>query len=397
MSLSPRPKSPEAARRLKIIQYCPRLRLELGGIVRTVLDWCAVLAARGHEVILVTYDSPDVPADWNGAGPKPRVVTVPPPRRPNGMVGKEALRIWENVLSGGGVAHLHCPWTASNLQMSKIARRLGVPYIVSIHGMLDDWSMAQKHLKKRLFLMIGGRRFLRRAARIHYSAAAERDQAQKWVGGSQPIVLPLLVDLAPFQILPGEGPARTRFPALNVDEPKLLFLSRLHEKKGADVLIEAAALLRDSGRTFKVFIAGSGAPAYQMQLQQRIDRLGLGGEVAFLGMVSGVEKISLYEAADLFILPTRQENFGMVLIEALAAATPVVTTRETDIWQEIQSAGGTIVDNTPQALCTALTRLLDDPGLLTALGERGRQWVLKHFEANSLAAGYETMYGELAI
>jgi len=86
-----------------------------------------------------------------------------------------------------------------------------------------------------------------------------------------------------------------------------------------------------------------------------------------------------------------------VLIEALAAATPVVTTRETDIWQEIQSAGGTIVDNTPQALCTALTRLLDDPGLLTALGERGRQWVLKHFEANSLAAGYETMYGELAI
>ena len=202
----------------------------------------------GHEVTLVAYDSPDVPSDWNGQNGKPKVAWIPAAFRSNFFVPHQAVRIWRDLLAGGGVAHLHCPWTASNIQMSRVARRLGVPYIVSIHGMLDDWSMSQGGLKKRLFLSVGGRRYMRAANRLHYTAAAEREQAERWVPGSTAAVLPYLVDLAPFQSLPGQEPARAAFAALGGDEPKLLFLSRLHEQKGVHLLIEAAALLRQKGR-----------------------------------------------------------------------------------------------------------------------------------------------------
>src|ERR1700722_7971586 len=158
---------------MRIIHYSPGMRVSLGGVVRAVLDWCGVMAGRGHEVVLVVYDAPDLPADWDGSEGKPRVVNIPKASRPNGFVNGEAVRIWEEVLAGGGVAHLHCPWTASNMQMSRAARKRGVPYVVSIHGMLDEWPMGQGRWKKRLFLLGGGRRYLELADRLHYTAEGE--------------------------------------------------------------------------------------------------------------------------------------------------------------------------------------------------------------------------------
>ena len=380
---------------LRIIHYSPGMRLELGGVVRSVLDWCTVLAARGHDVTLVAYDSPDVPADWNGKNAKPKVVWIPAAYQPNFFVPRQAVRIWRDVLSGGGVAHLHCPWTASNLQMSRVARQLGVPYVVSIHGMLDDWSMTQRGLKKRIFLAMGGRRYMRLAARLHYTAAAEREQAEPKVRGSTGAVLPYLVDLAPFESLPGREPARAAFASLGGDEPKLLFLSRLHEQKGVHLLIEAAALLRQRGRKFKLLLAGTGNAAYENQLREQTRRLNLEDIVSFLGLVKGVEKISLYQSADLFVLPTQHENFGLVLIEALAAGTPVLTTRGTDIWQDIAAAGGTIAEYTPAAISAALDKLLEDRSSLAAQGQRGRDWVMRNLNTEKLAGDYERLYAEV--
>jgi glycosyltransferase involved in cell wall biosynthesis len=380
---------------LRIIHYSPGIKLELGGVVRSVLDLCTAMAARGHDVTLVTFKSPDVPADWNGQSGKPKVVWIPESLGANFFVLPQAVRIWRDLLAGGGVAHLHTPWTASNIQMSRAARRVGVPYIVSIHGMLDDWSMSRRGFKKQMFLAMGGRRYLRAAARLHYTAGAEREQAEPRVPGSTGVVLPCLVDLAPFQSLPGSEPARAAFAALGGDDPKLLFLSRLHEKKGVHLLIDAAAQLRQRGRRFKLLIAGTGSAEYENQLREQTRRLQLEDAVIFLGLVKGVEKISLYQSADLFILPTQQENFGLVLIEALAAGTPVLTTKGTDIWQDIAAAGGTIAQYTPAAICSAIDKLLEDRASLAAQGQRGREWVMQNLNTEKLAGDYERLYAEV--
>jgi glycosyltransferase involved in cell wall biosynthesis len=382
---------------LRIIHYSPGIRLELGGVVRAVLDWCTILKNHGHDVVLATFDSPDIPADWNGAADKPTVVMLPPAYRPNGFVPKECVRQFEELLTPGSVLHMHCPWTASNMQMARAARKRGVPYVVSIHGMLDDWAMAQRTLKKRLFLAAGGRRYLQRAAHIHYSAAAERDQAMKWISRAKPVVLPLMMDLGPFEKLPGPEAARVRFK-INPDVPLMLFLSRIHPKKGLHVLMDALALQTGAAKESQLIIAGTSAPAdkeYDTQLRQQIERLGLRDRVYFAGMVTGTDKISLYQAADMFVLPTFQENVGLVLLEAMAAGTPVLTTRGTDIWQEIQQAGGTISDNTPAALCESLKVLLADRAALKQSGERARQWVLEQFNEDKLTAEYEAMYSQV--
>jgi glycosyltransferase involved in cell wall biosynthesis len=362
-----------------------------------VLDWCTVLAARGHSVTLATFDSPDVPPDWNGESGKPNVLWLPPARIPNGLVGPESVSNWQGFLAGSKdpVVHLHCPWTASNSQMSRAARKLGVPYLVSTHGMLNDWSMTQRGFKKRFFLWTIGRGYMGRAARLHYTATAERDQAQKWTPGPKAVVLPYLVDLSPFKTLPGPELARNAFAAIKNDKPKILFLSRLHEKKGVDILIDAADVMKRAGRSFQLLIAGPEDSEYATQLHQQVERLGLADSATFLGMVVGAEKISLYQAADVFVLPTLQENFGLVLIEALAAGTPVVTTRGTDIWQEIASAGQAVVENTREKMAEAIGKLLDDPAQAKALGNSGRAWALERFDTDNLAAEYEGLYAEI--
>jgi glycosyltransferase involved in cell wall biosynthesis len=383
--------------RLRIVHYLPLIRLADGGVVAAVLDWCTVMASRGHEVVMVTWDSPDAPKDWDGSNGKPKVVWVPPAASRNRKLPNEAMRIWKEQLLSGSVAHLHTLWMYSNIQFAAICREVGVPYIVSIHGMLDDWSMKQRGMKKRLFLAMGGRRYLTAAAAVQDTCLGERDQALQWLPKANHVVVPTLIDLDAYKQLPGPELARSRF-GVSADVPLLLFVSRIHPKKGVDILIEAAGKLAAGGRKFQLVIAGAAGATerdYEEGLRRQIQRLGLSDRVQMTGLVTLAEKLSLQDAADLFVLPTFQENFGMVLVEAMAAGTPVVTTRGADYWQEIQAAGGTICENTADAFAKTVNRLLSDPAALAEAGRRGREWVSQTLNKETLTVNFEQMYSQV--
>jgi glycosyltransferase involved in cell wall biosynthesis len=382
---------------IRCVHYLPSIRLEEGGVARAVLDFCGAFAALGHPTSLITGDAADVPAAWmsasaQGAG-TPRVVKIDAPGRTLGLLRHRAKSNAAEALRDADVLHLHAPWLQSNLQLASLARRTGLPYVLSAHGMLDDWSMSQKRLKKRLYLTLFGNRLFRNAARIHCTAQAELQQAGRWFGPEKGVVIPLIMDPAPFRDLPGPELARGRFAPLRGDEPKLLFLSRVHPKKGIELLLRAAAELRHRrGRPCTVLIAGPGEPTYVASLQTLATELGIDQATHFLGMVRGAEKLSLYQAADCFVLPTSQENFGFVLLEAMACGTPVVTTRGVDIWQELEGAGASIVERTADAVASAIERSVADPTAAAALGQRGRQWVLDYIEPTRVAREYETLY-----
>lgn len=383
---------------IRCVHYLPGVRLEAGGVARAVLDFCRVFASLGHEVTLATADPTDVPQAWREAGaPRPglpRVAIVDPPRGPLQRVPGATLDAMEGLLRDADVLHVHELWSLSSLQCAGVARRGGVPYVVSVHGMLDDWSMAQKRLKKRLYLALAGNRLLAGAARVHCTARAELEQVRRWLSRDNGIVLPLVMDLADYAALPGPDAARAKFPSIRGEGWKLLFLSRVHPKKGVEALIGAAAELRRRGRDCRALIAGPGEPSYVASLEALARANGIGDAAHFLGMVRGTEKLSLYKAADVFVLPTSQENFGLVLIEALACRAPVVTTRGVDIWQELQSAGAEIVEAQPTAVADAIERIMGaDP---RARGERGRDWVLENLDPARVAGEYAAMYREVA-
>ena len=313
---------------MHIVHYHKSIRLEHGGVVRAVLDLSTVMAAHGHQVTLLTPDDTDVPESWrsgDGTGGVPRCHRVPA-TGPAGLFSRASMNTIRPHLEAADCLHLHGMWGIFNAQLGRLARKVGTPYIYSIHGMLDDWCMSQRMPKKRVYLKLIGKRALHEAALVHCTAEAELEQSRKWFPSGTGHIAPLPIDLADFEDLPGPGPIHARFPMLDDDRPTLLFLSRLHYKKGVEHLIEATKLLVDRGRNVRTFVVGSGDDAYRAKLESMVAELKLADHVIFPGFVAGREKVSLFETSDVFVLPTSQENFGFVLFEALAAKTPVVTT-----------------------------------------------------------------------
>ena len=317
------------------------------------------------------------------------------PSRPLGRFDAGALERFDELLDGADVLHLHTPWDPANPQLAKVAQRRDIGYVLSIHGMLDDWCMAQRGLKKRLYLALAGRRLLEGAAFVHCTASAENEQARKWYPRGRGRVIPLVFDTEPYESLPGPAAAREAFGL--GDEPVLLFLSRLHYKKGPDLLLDIVAELERRDRTVRLVMAGSGDDGYVATLQEQVRALGLNDRVELPGLVTGELKTSLYEAADVFVLPTSQENFGIVFPEAMACRTPVVTTRGVDIWPELEtSGGGLIVDRSVASFANAIETLLDDDPRRATMGGAGRRWVLEELSGPAVVEAYLGMYRDVA-
>ena len=382
-------------RPLSIVHYLREVRLEAGGVVRAVLDLCRVLGTSGHRVTLLTLDDADAPAEWREptAG-MPRVVRL----RGNAAViprlTRQKLGELRPYFEEADVVHLHTPWELSNLPLARVLRRTGKPYAVTIHGMLDDWSMAQKGAKKRLFLLLAGRRFLEGASAVHLTAEMERQQALKWMPGAKgrAYVVPLVFDVEPFERLPSRDEAHEIVSPLGVVPPYVLFLSRVHPKKGIELLFEAMRQSFEQGKPWRLVIAGPGERSYVSRLQVLARELGLTENVLFVGMMEGLKKIALYRGAELFALPTFQENFGFVLVEAMACGAPVVTTRGTDIWAELARGGAVIADRTAAAFSEAIEQLRGDAAERASRGEEGRRFVLEWLRAERVIGDYEAMY-----
>lgn len=379
---------------MRIVHYNVRLWLEDGGPVRATLDLARLFAERSHRVTVLTTDPKDAPAAWGKPGNNPLVVSVGKPVLSGGFFAPAQLRAMKQYLAEADVIHLHGVWTPSNLQVAAIASGLGIPYCVSCRGMLDDWPMSQRTLKKRVFLAMGGSRFLNRASFVHCTAAGELAQSQKWFPRARGIVIPNLLDLEPFRDLPGVEPARTAYPqAFGAGFPTVLFLSRVHYKKGAEHFIRAAAMLRDRGSAARFAIAGDGDPAYMASLRKLAADLKLEGTVHFLGMVRGTTKISVYQASSVFALPTSQENFGFALIESMAAGTPVITTKGVDLWPELEATGAAlIVKQDATDFARAIASVIGDEPERELMSHRARRWVFHELTERRIIDMFTSAY-----
>lgn len=383
---------------MRILHYLEYLDTTFGGPVRATLDLTGALAARGHQVVYITRDDRDAPAEFRGklqeAAPgKVTIVRLPAGGGVLGRFSPQQFAVVREALKMSDVAHVHGVWKTDLLQLTDAARSLKKPYFVSLRGMLDDWSMEQKSLRKRLFLALGGRRQLENAAAVHCTAQAELDQARKWFPRGQGVVIANLLDLNPYRNAPGTELAKQKFPALNGSNPRVLFLSRIHYKKGVEVLIRAAANLKRRSIDCTFVIAGTGDADYIAKLQSLVAELGVDDRVEFVGHVGGALKVSLYQACDIFAIPTSQENFGFVFPEALACGLPVITTKGVDIWPELlESGASSIVDGTDEAFSNEIAKLIEHTELRQEMASKGRPFVMRAFDEKYLAECYERMY-----
>ena len=369
---------------MRIVQALHAIDLRAGGPARVVVDLSAVLASRGHEIVIATENPRDVPPAWMTSPTQglPTCVTLP----------SLGWQIWnanfrravENVLANADLVHLHGLWEPFNLRVASIARRMGIPYIVTLHGMLDDWW---------LYLAVAGRKMLENAAAVHCTAAAELAQSQKWFSKLQGTVIPNLVDLSAYENLLGADEARARFTFLSTPNPKLIFLSRISPKKGCEHLIECAEILRRRGILAEVVIAGTGPAEYVETLKALADQPGIADAIHFVGHIDGSLKISLLQAGDLLVIPTSQENFGLVFFEALAAGLPVVTTNLVDTKDELaQSGAGWIVPQNATAFADTIEMIMKNPSDVAERKQHGRRWIFDNLATSAIACQIESMY-----
>ncbi len=240
---------------------------------------------------------------------------------------------------------MHGLWSYPGLAVRRAARRAARPYGVFAHGALDPWFNRQyprKRLKKQIYWPLQYA-VLRDAAAVFFATGTERDlaktsfQPNRWTS----VVAPLgLVEEQDGALDPaGEVEAFYRaWPALR-DRRFLLFLARLHEKKGCDLLVEAFARVAPLTPQLDLVLAGPDQAGLQAKLERRAAELGVAGRVHWPGMIGGAVKWGALRACEALVLPSHQENFGVSVVEALAAGRPVLVSRQVNLWPEIANDG----------------------------------------------------------
>ena len=376
---------------MKILHYFPTTRLTEGGTVRAALDLSTALARFGHEVIWLTTDDCDVPEQWGIEPNTPSVVLLGPLQKSGGRLNTSQVSLAIEVAANADVVHIHAMWMPSNVQMATACIKAGTPWVLSTHGMLDDWCMEQRGLKKRIYLATYGKKLVHCASTILTTAEEEKRQASRWLPRDNVVAIPLIVDLEPYANVPSPAIAEETFGSF--PNKSVLFLSRVHPKKSIETLIETASILKERDETPTFLIAGTGEQKYIDSLQKQVDQLGLTEQFKLLGMVVGDTKLSLFAHADVFALPTQQENFGLVYPEAMLCETPVITTKGTDIWRELESSGGAmIVDRNATAFADAISSVLSDDAKRDEMGNAARRHMLKWLDTGQVVTSYEAMY-----
>ena len=342
----------------------------------------AALRAEGLEAALVSSndDGPTLLDQPTGRWIEVRGVPVqlfprwsPPIRVLREFAYTPALGRWlQSHLRSWDLLHVHSLFSWPATRGMAIARALGTPYLVHCLGHLQPWSLNQSPLRKQLFLALIERRNLNGAAALQATSAMESADFARLRLRPPALDLPLGVDIPELH-----QDARERLcqslPQIDPQAPRLLFLSRLHPKKGLERLLEALALLRhrQPQRPWQLLIAGSGEPAYEQQLRGLVNRLGIGDRCHWLGFVSGESKEWLLQGCDWFVLPSSAENFGIAVAEALAAATPVLLSAEVGLAATVVEAGaGLLSPLDPALLAQSLCEALDQPRLPFARAAR---------------------------
>lgn len=378
---------------MHVLHAIDAVRLEAGGVVRAVLDLTAELARAGAQVTLLTGDATDAPPEWlDGAAGAPRVVTIN--RALNTLLRpKVAGPTIDELVAKADFVHLHTPWDPLNPSLAAAARKAGKPYAVSVHGMLDDWCMTGKALKKHVYLALFGRRLLEQATLVHYTTAGEADQSRRWAPRVTPFVQPLVIDTAPFREPIGNTLAREQYPAAFAEAgPRALFLGRVQAIKGLPTLLRAFERLDDLTPRPHLLIAGPAEEGHDEELRAVARRLGITDRVHLLGMVGPDAKRSLCEAADAFVLPSHHENFGLALVEAMLCGTPVLTSRCVGIHGEVERLGGTIVEHSVEGFATGLAALLADTARRREAAVASRRAVFEWLDPRTIVAGYLDAY-----
>lgn len=281
------------------------------------------------------------------------------------------------------VVHVNCCWMPACALVQRWSQEQGYPVALTPHGMLEPWILHRHYLTKKLpALWLYQGRAIRSADCIHATAESEKANLLKLGYNKKVTVIPNGIDVEEIAMKSDWTRKKT-----------ILFLSRIHVKKGIELLLAAFAGIKEKLQGYSLVVAGEGEPEYIAHLKELANKLGIGGQIKFPGGVYGESKWKLYRNADVFVLPTFSENFGLVVAESLASGTPVITTTGTP-WQELETSHcGWWVTPDINALKEGLISFLHtSEGDLEQMGRNGRKLIEEKYSSKRMAQDLLKLY-----
>lgn len=373
--------------------YLPARRY--GGTIVSVHGLCAALAARGHDVHVFTTS---VDGASDSQVPHGQPVTI------------DGVKVWyyrspwlrriyrspdlgaalDRDIHQFDVVHIHAVFLWPLWKAARAASRARVPYVVSPRGMMEQGLVRQKSaVLKSLWIKAIERRNLEYAKAIHVTSRREAAELESF-GFSLPalVEIPNGVDEAPHP-----APVMSAELKAKVGEgPFALFLGRVEWKKGLDRLVDALALAPQ----VRLVIAGNDERGYGHTLEARAIEKGVHARVRFVGPVFGADKSALLATAGVLVLTSYSENFGNVVLEALASGCPVLLTPEVGLAPAVSQANvGEVVDGSAPAIASALNRLMVGDARNAAMRARGRAFAAT-YAWPAVAAQMEHLYRQVS-
>lgn len=366
-----------------------------GGPPEAVRQLARAYGHIGVSVELASVDEPNEPFLSNIRVP----VHALGQRRLGRFSYSRALAPWLTENAGRFDAIVvHGIWSYPNLAVRHAARQAGKPWGVFVHGALDPWFNRKyplKHLKKRLYWPFQYP-VLRDARAVFFTTATERDLAATSFSPNRWNAL-----VVPYGISEPEGDARVQIEAFLAQRPQLrerrflLYMGRIHEKKGCDLLIEAFARVAAGEPGLDLVMAGPDQVGWQAALEKMAADLGIAPRVHWAGMLSGDLKWGALRSAEAFVLPSHQENFGIAVAEALAAGRPVLISNQVNIWPQIEGEGvGLVDDDTLDGTERLLRRWLAlPPAEREAMAARAHPCFVKNYSMKETALVIRELFG----
>jgi glycosyltransferase involved in cell wall biosynthesis len=387
---------------MRILQIIPSISQVYGGPSQMVLGLSQALGNAGVEVTILSTNTNgdrgqptlDVPLGVPIAGSnyQIRYFANSPFRRYKFSFG--LLNWLRHHAHEYDLAHIHALFSPVSSCAATIARRHKLPYVLRPLGTLDPADLRKKRWLKQVYAGLLEAENLRGAAALHFTSPQEAKISERFGAVTRDWIYPLGVQLPEATLTAAEVRSRYQIPP---DRPILLFLSRIDPKKGLDLLIPALEDLAQR-QDFQFLLAGSNPqdPDYERQILQRLQASALQSRTTIAGFVSGGLKTSLLAAADLFVLPSYYENFGIAVAEAMAVGTPVLISDQVHIWEAIaQSQSGWICRCTVDSLRETLETALQDAGQRQERGLHAQHYAQTHFTWEAIAQSLVLEYQQI--
>jgi len=358
-----------------------------GGPIEGIRQLRVPLRERGVEVTVCCGDAPDAPFV---RGSEMQVIALGPSAAKYGFNRRMVTWLRANAGDYDAVV-VEGIWQFHALATCLALRGTGVPYYVFTHGMLDPWFRERypvKHLKKCLYWLVGDYWVLRNARAVLFTCREEqlRSRGAFWPYSCHELVVGYGTAQPPADASRLRERFLGAFPAVRGTR-MVLFLGRIHEKKGCDLLIEAFARVAPGDETLHLVMAGPPDPAMRARLDDAVACHGLQRRVTWAGMLTGDLKWGAYHAAEVFCLPSHQENFGVAVAEALGCGLPVLVSDKVNIWREIVAdhAGFAGPDTFEGTLACLRVWAGTTPAEREQMRERARECFRSRFEVQQAA------------